>query len=213
MSIYQRCGQGPFTPSGVKIDGRNVDEYYAYAVRMDAEIKWVESYLNLSQKLKTGSSEYSVEYLEARMAKLKGDQCGPSVCQEALDLKSELNGTNAALLAQLPIVMDKITGQNPDEHRKMSALDDRRKELEDGLIAYYREQYPLLHEVLPKIFFLIIDGCDMTTVQSCFTQLKKVLLGEITSKNATSNLMTESTEKYNLPAGFWDVKKGDGKKA
>ena len=155
MSIYQRCGQGPFTPSSITIDRENVDEYYTHAVRMDAEIKWVESYLNLSQKLKSGSSDYTVEYLEARMAKLKSDQV-LKISQNALDLKAELNETNAALIRQLPIVMDKVTGKNLDEHRKMSALDDRRKELEDSLIAYYRGQYPLLHDVLPKIFFLII---------------------------------------------------------
>ena len=207
MSIYQRFGQGPFPPSAKQMNLKNIDSYFAAAVTMDAEIKWVDATLNLTEKLK-GTSEYSEEYLTARLAKLKTEPVAMGLVDSpVIPLKQRLNSTNAALQKQLPVVMDKVTGKDPDEHRKMSALDDERKLLEDEWIAFYRARFPLLVEVLPKIFYLILDGCDMTTVQSCFTQLKKVMAGEITSKNATSNLMNESTERYNLPAGFWEVKK------
>ena len=208
MSIYQRLGQGPFTPSKKKITAANVDQYYTMAANMDAEIKWVDSYVSLVEKLKPGADmEYSPEYVQARLAKLNADPIAGSKNADLIDVKTRLKEVVLAMKAQLPIVMDKTLGSDVAEHQKMSDMDDERKRLEDAYVEGYRKRYPLLHEVLPKVFFLIVDGCDMATVQSCFTQLKKVLTGEITSQNATSTLMNESTERYNLPKGFWDVKK------
>jgi hypothetical protein len=218
MSIYQRLGQGPFTPSKKKITAANVDQYYTMAANMDAEIKWVDSYVSLVEKLKPGAevvegaegakeAAYSPEYVQARLAKLKTDPIAGSKNADLIDVKTRLKEVVSSMKAQLPIVMDKTLGSDVAEHQKMSDMDDERKRLEDALVEGYRKRYPLLHEVLPKVFYLLVDGCDMATVQSCFTQLKKVLTGEITSQNATSTLMNESTERYNLPKGFWDVKK------
>jgi predicted AAA+ superfamily ATPase len=82
--------------------------------------------------------------------------------------------------------------------------------LEDELVKLYQETYPLLYEVLPKIFYLLIDGVDIKTIESCFAKLKQVLSGQISTKSAENALMAESSEKYKLPTGFWDpmIKKG-----
>jgi hypothetical protein len=204
MSIYHRYGKGPFTPSPVKLTLENLNYYYALASKMDAELKWIDSLNGIKQKLKLNTPDYPKEYLEARLKKVQSDPVGENLSEDIIQLKGQLNVISFEMKQQLPIVMDKEAGKNPDEHRKMSELDDRRKEVEDELHEVYKKTYPELFQVLPKIFYLIIDGCDINTVKSCFGQLQKVLTGQITAKSATDNLMAESSEKYNLPKGFWD---------
>jgi len=211
MSIYKRFGAGPFVQTDTKIDLENIDLFYHEAEKMNAQVGLISNVLSLQQKILTGDPDYSKEYLLNRLEKLRS-QAPEGIFKEVLVSQTEkLQKVIAALKVQLPIAMDKVRGRDSAEQEKMSALDDERIRTEDALVAAYKEQYPLFHEVLPKIFYLIIDGCEFATVSSCFLQLKKVLAGDITSKTATQNLMDESVSRYNLPSGFWNVQ-GQGAK-
>ena len=75
----------------------------------------------------------------------------------------------------------------------------------------FRDKYSELCNDLPKIFYMILDGGDINTVKSCFSQMRMVLSGKVSVDAATENLMKESSKRYNLPSGFWDPLKGDGK--
>ena len=206
MSIYHRYGKGPFEPSPVKLTLENMEEYYTEAVNMDVELKWMDSLNGLKQRITSTETNplFPREYLLARLEKVQSDPLSTKIPEAMVNLKGELIFINAAMKQQLAIVLDKELGKNPVEHQKMSELDDRRKKVEDELHDWYKFTFAKLYHVLPKIFYLIIDGCDVETVKSCFGQLKKVLTGQITAKSATDNLMTESSEKYNLPKGFLD---------
>jgi hypothetical protein len=208
MSIYHRYGKGPFEPSPVQLTLENMEEYYQEAVTMDAELKWMDSLNGLKRRVNNKNEEanklFPKEYLIARLEKIQSDPLISKIPEEIIKLKDELSGINVAMKQQLAVVLDKEMGTNPLEHKKMSELDDRRKNVEDELHNWYKITYEKIYHVLPKIFYLIIDGCDIETVKNCFAQLQKVLSGQITAKSATDNLMAESSEKYNLPKGFWD---------
>ena len=206
MSIYHRYGKGPFTPSPVKLSLENMEEYFTEALNMDTELKWMDSLNGLKNRVNNTESNplFPKEYLMARLEKVQADPLISKIPDMIIKWKGELSGINIAMKQQLTVVLDKELGKNPLEHQKMSELDDRRKSVEDDLHNWYKLTYAKLYQVLPKIFYLIIDGCDIETVKSCFAQLQQVLSGQITAKSATDNLMTESSEKYNLPKGFWD---------
>lgn len=216
MSIYKRYGQAPIEMS-TPLTLENLDRYLDYAVQMDTEVSVLNSIANLEMKLDVADSSddvlYTREYLESRIQKLKSrmDKDSEETRNKIAEVKTKLAKVNAEISQLRPIVFDKELGKNVEHHIRMSELDDERLELEDAYVQIFRDKYKDLCTDLPKIFYMILDGGDINTVKSCFSQMRMVLSGKVSVDKATEQLMNESSKRYNLPAGFWDPLKGDGR--
>jgi len=212
MSLYRRYAQGaPEKVSDFTLTAANIDQYLKYAMDMNDNINWLNHMSDLQYKLdhvdELNDELYTKEYLERRIAKVRAQRATAAdidSLEEMKKIKAELVSVNKEIDKVRPLVFDKIEGQKEEHHLRMSELDDRRKELEDQVDAFYAQRYPDLKMNMKKIYYMIIDGVDINTVQSCFIQMKQVLLNSKTPEEATNELMDETTEKYNLPKNIWD---------
>jgi hypothetical protein len=190
------------------LDKDNIDQYLEFAVKMDAEIKWLNSINDLQYKLahpETINDElYTEAYLERRLEKVKQQRPMTDDVETVCQLKGQLSDVNKEIDQVRPLVFDKEEGKKPENHERMSDLDDKRKQFEKDIDDFYGNKYPNLKKNMLKIYYMILEGCDIGTVISCFRQMKEVLLNNKTSEEAANVLMDESTSKYNLPNTMYD---------
>jgi hypothetical protein len=220
MSIYNRYGQGPIDPNTVNLTSDNIERFYEFAVEMDSEVSVLNNISNLELKLakleagvSLDDSLYTKEYIQSRISKLKARMTKDSeeMREKIAAVKTKLAKVNAEIAQLRPIVFDQELGKDVMVHIRMSELDDERQQLEDDYVQIFRDKYSELCNALPKVFYMILDGGDFNTIKSCFTQMRLVLSGKVSVDAATDRLMQESSQRYNLPSGFWDPLKGDGK--
>ncbi len=208
MSLYRRHAQGTPVKGDFTLTVDNIDQYLQYALDMNEEIVWLNHLADLHYKLAhldTLDDElYTEEYLRRRLATLENKRDMSDDLKHIQDIKARLAEVQKEISIMRPLVFDKEEGKKTEHHVKMSELDDRRKLLEEEINDFYGQKYPNLRQNLPKVYYMIIDGCDIGTVRSCFTQMKQVLLGKKTSEQAAGALMDESSSKYNLPSTIWD---------
>lgn len=202
----------------------NIDEYMDYSIQMDKQIRRLNVLNDLKYKLdhvdELDDELYTKEYLVRRLEKVQAEMAsdGKLATEEeaSLDeirrLKSELADINKEIDKVRPLVFDKVEGTKAENHERMSDLDDERKRLEEAINDYYGKKFPKLKANLPKIYYMILDGVDMDTVVSCFRKMKMVLMDQLGTEEAASELMDESTSKYNLPAGLYDPIRQGAKK-
>ncbi len=209
-----RHAQGNPEKTDFSLTADNIDQYLEYAVLMDRDVRWFNSIDDLQYKLRHPESVkdelYTPEYIARRLAKLEDQRVRTPADAEVHRLKEELRSINSEISEVRPLVFDLELGKDPAHHERMSNLDDRRKSVEDQIDMFYQSCYPKLHKNLPKIYYMIVEGVDMSTVNSCFRQMKDVLLNKTSIESAAEKLMEESVTKYNLPAGIWDPIKNRG---
>lgn len=207
MSLYRRYAQGEPDKSNFVLSIDNIDRYLKYAEDLHQEIIGINQMTDLQYKLEhiaeLDDELYTEEYIRRRIEKLSPNIQHIDLCN-IQQIKADLLTVNKEIEQVRPLVFDKIEGQKESNHIKMSELDDRRKELEDKIDEFYGSRYAELKKNLKKIYYMIIDGVDISTVQSCFMQMKQVLLNKITTEEAVGALMDESSTKYNLPSTIWD---------
>lgn len=211
MSLYRRYAQGaPEKVSDFTLTQDNIDQYLKYALDMNDDINWLNHMSDLQYKLEhvdeLDDELYTREYIERRIETVRAKRNGTDTesLEEMKKIKADLFFVNKEIDKVRPLVFDKVEGQKGEHHIRMSELDDRRKELEDQVDEFYGQRYSNLKKNMKKIYYIIIDGVDINTVQSCFMQMKQVLLNNKTPEEATNELMDESTSKYNLPSTIWD---------
>jgi hypothetical protein len=211
MSLYRRYAQGaPEKVSDFTLTEDNIDQYLKYALDMNDDINWLNHMSDLQYKLEHADELddelYTKEYIERRIEKVRAKRNGTDAdsLEEMKKIKADLFHVNKEIDKVRPLVFDKVEGQKEEHHVRMSDLDDRRKDLEDQVDEFYGHRYPNLKKNMKKIYYIIIDGVDINTVQSCFMQMKQVLLNNKTPEEASNELMDESTTKYNLPSTIWD---------
>ena len=208
MSLYRRHAQGAPVKGDFSLTVDNIDQYLGYAMDMNDEILWLNHLADLHHKLENiatlDDELYTEEYLKRRLAVLESKRDMSEDLRKIQSIKSRLTDLNKEIGMVKPLVFDKEEGKKPEHHAKMSELDDQRKHLEEEINNFYGQKYPNLKQNLPKVYYMIIDGCDITTVQSCFMQMKQVLQGKKTTEQAAGALMDESSAKYNLPSTIWD---------
>ena len=220
MSLYVKHAQGAVEKTDFELSANNIDEYLKYAVDMDEEVRCVNAHIDLQYKLEhvneMDDDLYTEEYLIARLDKLRKRRPIDELAQKVIDTKESLNAVNREIDVVKPLVFDAVEGTKPENHERMSLLDDKRKELEEAIAEIYAEKYPHLKEHMKKIFYMIVEGVNMDTVKSCFRQMRLVLVQGISTEEAASVLMSESEAQYNLPKGIYDPirsgwqKKGKG---
>jgi len=207
-SLYRTHAQCDAKKGDFNLTIQNIDDYLSYSLQMFNDIKWLNSYMNLKYKLnnpdKIDDELYTEEYLKRRLEKVKNEREIDENVTKILEIRNDLHNVNIEIDQVRPLVFDKIEGEKIEHHERMSYLDDQRRKLEEDINEYYGEKYPKLQKDLPKIYYMIIDGVDISTVVSCFRKMKMVLMNEITAEKAAEKLMDESTEKYNLPTKIWD---------
>ena len=203
-----RNAQGPVVKGDFNLTGDNIDEYHQYAIDLDANVRWINSMISLQYKLdhidEIDDDFYTEEYLKDRLEKLKTKGTFDETAEKVFKVKAELHDVNKEIDKVRPLVFDEVEGTKPENHERMSNLDDRRKELEEQLCQVYADKYPLLKQNLSKIFYMIVEGCDIDTVRSCFRNMRMVLVEGMSTEEAANNLMKESEYKYNLPKGIYD---------
>jgi RNase P/RNase MRP subunit POP5 len=208
MSIYERYGTGEVKKQNFKLTKDNILFYKDETQKMDKELKNLRSYLEITKKLQLDPEErdplFTEEYLKRRLEKISENLVIDEIYQNYIDTSEELDKVNAEIKVVFPQVMDKKLGRNPEIHDKMSELNDRRKELEDQIVNILSQKFGDLRRNLPKIFFLVLDGVDMETVNRCFSNMISVLYGDITTEEAAESLMKFSEQKYNLPTNMFD---------
>jgi hypothetical protein len=208
MSLYRKHAQSAPVKGEFSLTKDNIDMYLQYAVGMNEEINWLNHINDIQYKLdhldELDDELYTESYLKRRMVTIKAQRDMSEDMGVLQDIKNRLSVVNREIEQVRPLVFDKVEGQKEEHHIRMSDLDDKRKLLEEELNDFYGTKYPSLKEHLPKVYYMIIDGCDINTVQSCFMQMKQVLLGNMSSEQAAGVLMDESTIKYNLPSTIWD---------
>ena len=214
-----RHAQGDPKKGDFTLTADNIDRYLDYALTMDRQVRWFNNVDDLNHKLKhpeeVRDELYTPEYIKRRLEKLDAEADGTAdETAESRDklfsIKTALRDVNAQISVVRPLVFDLELGKNPEHHERMSLLDDERKSLEDQIDLFYRERFPKLYAHLPKIYYMIVEGVDISTVVSCFRQMKDVLQNKKSVESAASTLMDESVTKYNLPAGIWDPIKKTG---
>jgi len=209
-SLYQRYAQGAPVKGNFKLSTDNIDQYHHDSLQLNQEVRRVNAICDLKYKLshmdEVDDELYTKEYLERRLSKLTAEVGSASADaeQEIYDIKEQMFNLKKELDKVRPLVFDKVEGQKPENHERMSQLDDQRKSLEDQLDSYYGRRYPALKEHLPKVYYMIVDGVDIDMITGCFKQMTAVLREEKSSDDAVGELMDESTAKYNLPVGIWD---------
>lgn len=217
MSLYRLHAQEAPIKGDFVLTKDNIDQYMKYAIDMNDEINWLNHIIDLRYKLEhvneLDDELYTEEYIKRRLEKVQDKREMSEDLKQLQDIKNRLIGVNKEIEQVRPLVFDKEEGKKEEHHIRMSDLDDNRKALEEEINDFYGQKYPNLKKDLPKVYYMIIDGCDITTVQSCFMQMKQVLLGKKTSEQAANTLMDESTSKYNLPSTIWDpIRSGESRK-
>lgn len=216
MSLYRKHAQGAPEKTDFRLTTDNIDQYLKYAIDMHEEIGWLNHLNDLLYKLnhldELDDELYTKEYLERRIEKLRATRPQNEGVEQLRDIKARLFAVNKEIETVRPLVFDKVEGQKEEHHIRMSDLDDQRKALEEEINEFYGQRYPNLKRDLPKVYYMVIDGVDISTVRSCFMQMKDVLLGRKTTEQAANILMDESTAKYNLPSTIWDpIRTGRGR--
>jgi hypothetical protein len=202
-----RHAQGEPVKTDFELNKDNIDEYLNLALDMDKKVRRLNIVNDLKHKLshldELDDELYTEEYLLRRLEKVMAEQKDEDT-DEICNLKGELARVNGEIDIVRPLVFDMVEGQKPENHIKMSDLDDDRKRLEEEINTYYKKQYPKLEQHLPKIYYMVLEGCDMDTVVSCFRKMKMVLMDSLSPEEASNELMDESTSKYNLPSTIYD---------
>jgi hypothetical protein len=209
MTLYRKHAQGPTVKGDFTLSYENIDKYHRMAQEMDEEVRWIKTLINLRFKRDHPESNkddalFTPEYIERRLAKVEAMRPMTAEVQEHIRVNQELYLLEKELDIVRPLVFDKVHGQNPENHERMSVLNDKWNDLEEQRNIIYGRKYPELKENLPKIYYMILEGVDMDTVNSCFLKMKSVLSGTLTTEEAASRLMKESEEKYNLPKTLYD---------
>lgn len=217
MSLYRKHAQEAPVKGDFVLTKDNIDQYLKYALDMNDEINWLSHIIDLQYKLdhidELDDELYTEGYLKRRLEKVQGKREMGDDLKQLQDIKHRLAVVNKEIEQVRPLVFDKEEGKKEEHHIRMSELDDNRKALEEEVNDFYGQKYPNLKKDLPKVYYMIIDGCDISTVQSCFMQMKHVLQGKKTSEQAANELMNESTAKYNLPSTIWDpIRSGGSRK-
>jgi hypothetical protein len=216
MTLYRKHAQGPAIKGDFTLSYDNIEQYHRMAQQMDDEVRWTKNLINLRNKLdhpeENTDSLYTPEYLARRIAKLEAMRPITEDTKEHIRVTQELTELQKEINKTTPLVFDKVEGQNPEHHERMSELNDKWNALEEQRNNIYGRKYPELKEHLPKIYYMILEGVDMDTVNSCFNKMKSVLSGSLTSEEAANRLMKESETKYNLPKTLYDPIRANGKK-
>jgi hypothetical protein len=218
-----RHAQGEPIKGDFELTRDNIDEYLNYAVKMDTQIRKLNMVNDLKYKLEHLDSIddelYTEDYLKRRLDKIM-TELDTDTYREITELKQQLLLVNKDIDVVRPLVFDMEEGKKPENHARMSDLDDNRKRLEEEINDYYGRKFPKLKEHLPKVYYMVLEGVDMDTVKMCFRKMKMVLTDQITTEDAANDLMDASTTKYNLPTSIYDPirnrtkskgKKGKGK--
>ncbi len=220
MTLYRKYAQGAPVKGDFSLTYENVDKYHQLSQQMDEEIRWLKTVINLRKKLAnpedTADSLYTPEYIQRRLAKLEAQRAMTEDMNTCIKIAEELAQIDQQMSVLRPLVFDKVEGQKVEHHERMSDLHDRFTALEEQQNDIYGSKYPDLKKNLPKIYYMILEGVDMETIDSCFTKMKSVLSGMLTAEEAANKLMDESQKKYNLPSTLYDpirVNRRTGKKA
>ena len=208
MTLYRKHAQGQTVKGDFSLTNDNIDKYHTMAKQMDEDVRWVKTYLNLLNKrdypeLNTDSL-YTPEYISRRLEKLKAQNPLTQDVEKLIKVTQELEKVEKEMAKMRPLVFDKIEGQKVEHHERMSELNDRFNELEEEINNIYALKYGDLRTHLPKIYYMILEGVDIETVNSCFIKMKFVLSGKLSTEAAASKLMDESQAKYNLPKTIYD---------
>jgi hypothetical protein len=206
--LYKTHAQGDPIKTEFTLDANNIDEYTRYSIEMQNDIKWLGNIINLQHKLthldEVDDELYTEEYLSRRLEKVKTERNMTEEIDRLFKIKEELYYVNKDISVVRPLVFHPEEGKKPEHHERMSILDEKRVNLEEQINTFYGERYPDLKKNLPKIYYMIIDGCDIETVINCFHKMKMVLTNQLTTEQAANSLMNESSTKYNLPQTIWD---------
>lgn len=207
-SLYKTHAQGDVVKTDFTLTIQNIDEYIKYSIEMQEDIKWFSNVINLEHKLahldEVDDELYTEEYLKRRLTKVKSERNMTEEVNRLFKIKEDLYYVNKDISVVRGLVFHPEEGKKPEHHERMSDLDEKRIDLEEQINTFYGERYPDLKKNLPKIYYMIIDGCDIETVISCFYKMKMVLSNQLTSEQAANSLMNESSTKYNLPNTIWD---------
>lgn len=220
MTLYMKNAQGPVVKGDFNLTEDNIDEYEKYAVNLDSDLRWVNSYTDVLYKLEhiteLNDTLYTETYLQGRLHKLKTLRTTSletdTIALKLIAAKAELSCINKEIDIVRPLVFHPEEGKKQEHHERMSDLDDRRKQGETAISDICAEKYPLLKKNLLKIFYMIVEGCEIATVKSCFRQMKLVLVHGLSTEDASAVLMQESVDRYNLPKGIWDPIRTKGAK-
>ena len=208
MTLYRKHAQGPAVKSDFTLSHDNIDTYHRMSQQMDDEVRWIKTLINLRHKLdhpeENTDSLYTKEYLERRLAKIESMHPMNDEAREHIRVSQELFLLEKELNIMRPLVFDKVEGQKPEHHERMNILNDQWNDLEEQRNSIYGRKYQDLKDNLPKIYYMILEGVDMDTVNSCFNKMKSVLSGNLSTEEAASRLMNESETKYNLPKTLYD---------
>ena len=94
------------------LDKDNIDQYLQFAIKMDEEIKWINSINDLKYKLahpETINDElYTKEYLERRLEKAMQYRVLTDDIDIVFELKAQLLAVNKEIDKVRPLVFDKI---------------------------------------------------------------------------------------------------------
>lgn len=208
---------GDVVDTGFRFTQDSFEEYYQDSMKMSDDVRWVKNIVDIQYKLQhpetLDETLYTIEYLETRLKKIQQQKSTTVILDKVIQLTEQLSEVNNGIDEMKPIVFDPVEGTKPENHEKMSCLDDKRKELEDAIADTYASLYPNLYKHLPKVFGLIMECVDVDTLKSCFRQMRLVFSDQRSHDEGFNTLMEESSEKYNLPSGFWDpiVKKHGGR--
>jgi hypothetical protein len=208
MTLYRKHAQGPAVKGDFTLSYENIDKYHRMSQEMDEEVRWVKTLINLRFKRDhqdtITDSLYTPEYIARRLAKIESMRPITEEVQEHIRVSEELHRLEKELDIMRPLVFDQVEGQKPEHHEKMSVLNEQWNDLEEQRNNIYGKKYPELKENLPKIYYMILEGVDMDTVNSCFNKMKSVLSGSLTTEDAANRLMRESEDKYKLPKTLYD---------
>jgi hypothetical protein len=208
MTLYRKHAQGETVKGDFTLSVENIDMYHRMSQKMDDEVRWTKTLINLRHKRDHPESItdnlYTPEYIARRIVKLEAMRPIDDDVREHLQVSQDLTEVEKELDIVKPLVFDKVEGQKAENHERMSDLNDRWNALQEQRNDIYSRKYGQLRDHLPKIYYMILEGVDMDTVNSCFNKMKSVLTGSLSAEDAANRLMTESETKYNLPKTIYD---------
>ena len=207
MSLYRKYAQGEAVKTNFNLTLSNIDEYIFMSNLMNDELRSIKTLLSLYKKRENPNPDYSEEYINTRINSIESNVFkvfDKDEMQARIKVEQELIFLEAEMDKMRPLVFDQEEGKKPEHHEKMSSLSDRYTLVEEEKNTLYGIKYLNLKTNLPKIYYMILEGVDINTVNSCFANMKKVLSGDITTEKAADSLMDESTRKYNLPKTIYD---------
>lgn len=215
MSIYHRYAQGKAkTNNAFVLDDTNIDRFQRLCEGMHTDLSWIKSMISLEKRQQRGDYDdalYTQEFVESRLRKLRAKRQLTQHLERYKVLRLEQEEVNERVDVVFPQAMNE--NSTPEIHQEMESLNDRRIACEDAMVELLKEPYGELFENLPKLFFMILEGVDIETVNMCFTQMKRVLTGAAAPQQAMNTMMNTTIKKYNLPSNIYDhLKKGKGKK-